>query len=115
MHNLRQAMGKSYALYQLEGVVEFDEGYLEKATSEKVKLKRGRGSQKQVQVVVMAASTPLENLVTGQQESHCRCFKMRALPNHLKSSINEIVKQNFNESSIVFLERATVMSIFLNM
>ncbi len=32
-------MGKRDALYQLEGSIEFDEGYFEKATSKKVKLK----------------------------------------------------------------------------
>ena len=106
MHKIRQAMWKRDALYQLEGEVEFDEGYFEKATSEKVKLKRGRGSQKQVQVAVMAESTPLENLVTGQKESHCRYFKMKVLSNHLKGSVNEIVKQNFNESSIVFSDKS---------
>ena len=52
-------MGKRDALYLLEGAIEFDEGYFEKATSEKVKLKRGRGSQRQMNVAVMAESTPL--------------------------------------------------------
>ena len=63
MHKIRSAIGKRYALYQLERVVEFDEGYFEKATSEKIKLKRGRGSQRQMNVAVMAA-TPLEDLDT---------------------------------------------------
>jgi len=58
-------MGKRDALYQLEGAIEFDEGYFETATSEKVKLKRGRGSQQQNNVVVMAESTPLEDIETG--------------------------------------------------
>jgi len=107
MHKIRHAMGKRDALYHLEGEIEFDEGYFEKATSERVKLKRGRGSQKQVQVAVMAESTPLENLVTGKQESHCRYFKMKVLSNHLRGSVNEIVKQNLNESSIVFSDKST--------
>ena len=72
-------MGKLDALYHLEGEIEFNQGYFEKATSEKVKLKRGRGSQKQVQVAVMAESTQLENIVTVKQESHCRYFKMKVL------------------------------------
>ena len=48
---------------KLEGAVEFDEGYFEKVTSEKIKLKRGHGSQRQMNVAVMAA-TPLEDLDT---------------------------------------------------
>ena len=39
MHKIRFAIGKRYALYQLEGAVEFDEGYFEKATSEKINSK----------------------------------------------------------------------------
>ena len=100
-------MGKLDALYHLEGEIEFNQGYFEKATSEKVKLKRGRGSQKQVQVAVMAESTQLENIVTGKQESHCRYFKMKVLSNHLRSFVNEIVKKYFNESSIVFSDKST--------
>ncbi len=46
MHKIRSAMGKRDALYQLEGAIEFDEGYFEKAICAKVKLKRGRGSQR---------------------------------------------------------------------
>lgn len=51
MHKIGSAMGKRNALYQLKGAVEFDEGYFEKATSQKVKLKRGNGSQRQLNVV----------------------------------------------------------------
>ena len=49
MHRIRVAMGKRDNLYQLEGMVEFDEGYFSTETNEKDKqnLKRGRGSQKQ--------------------------------------------------------------------
>ncbi len=46
MHRIRDAMGKRDDLYQLQGEVEFDDGYFEKATSKHVKLKRGRGSQR---------------------------------------------------------------------
>jgi len=42
--------------------VEFDEGYFEKATPNNIKLKRGKGSQRQMNVAVMAESTPLEEL-----------------------------------------------------
>ena len=67
MHKIRSAMGKRDALYQIGGAVEFDEGYFEKVTSEKIKLKRGRGSQRQMNVAVMAESTPLEDLDTGKK------------------------------------------------
>lgn len=59
MHKIRGAMGKRDSLYTLKDMIEFDEGYFEKATSERVKLKRGRGSQRQNNVAVMAESIPL--------------------------------------------------------
>ncbi len=58
-------MGQRDVFYQLKEAIEFDEGYFEKATPEKVKLKRGRGSQRQINVTVMTESTPLEDLDTG--------------------------------------------------
>lgn len=65
MHKLRQAMEQRDALYKLEGMIEFDEVYFEKTTSEDVVLKRGRGSQRQSNVAVMAESTELEDIETG--------------------------------------------------
>ena len=46
MHRIREAMGKRDDLYGLNGMIEFDEGYFEKATkqSNQENLKRGRGS-----------------------------------------------------------------------
>jgi len=49
-------MGKRDDGYRLEDMVEYDEAFVGKATKPKVKnnLKRGRGSQKQSKVAVMA-------------------------------------------------------------
>lgn len=107
MHKIRSAMGKRDALYTLDGSIEFDEGYFEKATAEKVKLKRGRGSQKQMNVAVMAESTPLENIETGEKSSQCRYFKMKVLQNHKSDLINEVVSENIDEQSIVFSDKST--------
>lgn len=48
MHRIRSAMGKRDDLYNLEDMIEFNEGYFAVATkeSDKQKLKRGCGSQK---------------------------------------------------------------------
>lgn len=107
MHKIRGAMGKRDALYQLEGAIEFDEGYFVKATSEKVKLKRGRGSQKQMNVAVMAESTPLEDLKTGEKSNQCRCFKMKVLPDHKADAVDETIQQCFADMSIVFTDKST--------
>lgn len=107
MHKIREGMGKRDALYQLEGAIEFDEGYFEKATSEKVKLKRGRGSQRQMNVAVMAESTPLEDIETGIQSRQCRYFKMKVLYDHKADTINDTMEENFKEKSIVFSDKSS--------
>lgn len=109
MHKIRVAMGKRDDLYKLEDMVEFDEGYFEIATKEKDKknLKRGRGSQRQSNVAVMAESTPLENPKTGKKSSHCRYFKMKVLDTHKKEEVNSTITDNFEEMSIVFSDKST--------
>lgn len=107
MHKIRDVMGKRDALYRLEGMIEFDEGYFEKATSENVKLKRGRGSQRQMNVAVMAESTPLEDLDTGKKSNQCRYFKMKVLQDHKAENINNTVEESFDEKSIVFSDKST--------
>lgn len=81
MHKIWKAMGERDKLYELEGMVEFDEGYFSTETSKKdnENLKRGRGRQKKTNVAVMAESTPLENIETGKTSHHCRYFKMKVL------------------------------------
>lgn len=109
MHKIRGAMGKRDALYGLEGMIEFDEGYFEKATSKKErnKLKRGRGSQRQSNVAVMAESTKLEDPGTGNKDSHCRYFKMQVLGSHDKDEVNGLVQKDIDELSIVFSDQST--------
>lgn len=109
MHRIRKAMGKRDALYKLEGMVEFDEGYFSIETSEKDKqnLKRGRGSQKKTNVSVMAESTCLEDIETGKTSKQCRYFKMQVMNNHLSEDINKIIEDNFDEKCIVFSDKST--------
>lgn len=109
MHRIRGAMGKRDGLYQLEGHVEFDQGYFEVATkpAKKKNLKRGRGSQRQLNVAVMAESTPLEDPETGNQQSQCRYFKMKVLGSHKSKEIDQTLKENFDQKSIVLSDKST--------
>jgi len=109
MHKIRQAMGQRDDRYQLEGMIEFDEGYFATETCkvEKENLKRGRGSQKQKNVAVMAESTPLEDVETGKKSKQCRYFKMKVLENHKSEVIGRIVEENIDEMSIVFSDKST--------
>ena len=106
MHRIRNAMGNRDNLYTLNGMVEFDEGYYEIATAEHIKLKRGKGSQKQQNVAVMAESVPLEDIETGKKIKSCRYFKMKALDTHKTDSIDQVIQENVDQKSVVFSDRA---------
>lgn len=106
MHVIRQSMGKRDALYKLEGMIEFDEGHIKKATPKATKLKRGKGSQGRLNVAVAAESVLLEEVESGKQTKHCRYFKMQVLDSHKSSSINEVIKNSIDQSSIVFSDRS---------
>ena len=105
MQKIRKTMGKRDNMYTLEGAVEFDEGYFEKATSEKIKLKRGRGSQRQANVAVMAESTPLEDIETGKTSNHCRYFKMKVLKTHLGKEIEETIIFSDKSTSYIHIAK----------
>lgn len=107
MHKIRDAMGKRDALYLLEGEIEYDEGYFTTATSKYKKLKRGRGSQRKTQVAVMAESTPLEDIQTGEKSKHCRYFKMRVIDGHQSEHTDQVIQDSLSEKSIVFSDKST--------
>ena len=109
MHKIRESIGKRDDLYNLIDMVEFDEGYFTVEISEKEKenLKRGRGSEQQVNVAVMAESTPLEDIDTGKKSSSCKYFKMKVLKTHKADEINEIIKDNIEEKTILFSDKST--------
>jgi len=109
MHRIRKAMGNRDSLYNLEGMIEFDEGYFSTETNknDKQNLKRGRGSQKKKNVAVMAESIPLEDIETGKKAKQCRYFKMKVLNSHNAHEIDQIIKGNFDEMSIVFSDKST--------
>ena len=109
MHRIRKAMGQRDKQYNLDGMIEFDEGYFSTDTSkrDKQKLKRGRGSQKKTNVAVMAESTHLEDIDTGKTSKHCRYFKMRVLESHNSEEIDQVVEESFDEKCIVFSDKST--------
>lgn len=109
VHKLRKAMGNRDARYTLEGMIEMDEGYftIESSEIEKSKGKRGRGAAGKTPVSVMAESTQLEDIETGEKTSQCRYFKAKVLDSHLSDEINDIIKESFDEKSIVFTDDST--------
>tara|TARA_R110002020_G_C16129661_1_gene761026 strand:+ start:109 stop:1035 length:927 start_codon:yes stop_codon:yes gene_type:complete len=109
MHKIRAVMGKRDDLYLLQGMVEYDEAYVEKATRKKVqeRLKRGKGSQKQSIVAVASESTPLEDLSSGKKGKHCGFFKMKKLEDVSKDSVEQFVGKAVASSSVLFTDKNT--------
>lgn len=87
-------------------MIEFDEAYFEKATPDEIKLKPGKGSQKQQNLAVSAASTFWENIETGEKSKHCRYFKMNVLEGHKSDTIKNAIQDSIDEESIVFTDKA---------
>jgi len=106
MHRIRNAMGNRDAQYTLEGTVEFDEAFFQKAAPDEIRLKRGKGSQKKQNVAVMAESDFLEDVETGQIDKSCRYFKMKVLDSHKTESINKTVNENIQNRSFVLSDKA---------
>jgi len=109
MHRIREAMGKRDEKYQLNGMVEFDEGYfrIEASKEDHKNSKRGRGSKRRQNVAVMAESTYLEDIETGKVSKHCRFFKMKALSSHKSEEIDETVESSIDNETIVFSDEST--------
>ncbi len=109
VHKLRKAMGNRNARYTLEGMIELDEGYftVESSEIEQQKGTRGRGASGKQNVVIMAESTPLEDLKTGGKKRQCRYFKPKVLDDHKAEGINDVVKSSLDDQSIVFTDKST--------
>ena len=109
VHKLRKAMGTRDEKYTLEGMIEFDEGYftVESSEIEQEKGVRGRGAVGKQNVAVMAESTTLENMETGEKSKSCRYFKAKVLETHLSLEINETIKKSIDNQSIVFTDKST--------
>lgn len=109
VHKLRKAMGKREERYTLEGMIEMDEAYFTVETSELAKSKgvRGKGAKGKSNVAIMAESTPLENIETGEVSNQCRYFKAKVLSNHKSNDIEKTVRESIDDKSIVFTDKST--------
>lgn len=109
VHKLRKAMGDRDAKYTLEGMIEMDEGYftVESTEIEQAKGKRGRAAAGKQNVAVMAESTQLEDLKTGEKSSQVRYFKAKVLKTHKADEINQTVEESLDEKSIVLTDKST--------
>jgi len=111
-HKLRVVMGKRDDCYRLEDMVEYDEAFVGKSTKTKVrsKLKRGRGTQKQAKVAVMAKSTVLEDPKSGKVDKNCRYFKMKKIKNLETKTAQALIKEFIDSDSVLQTDKSTTFS-----
>ncbi len=111
-HKIRVVMGKRDNIYRLEDMVEYDEAFVGKAVNNrtKSKLKRGRGSQKQTKVAVMAESTVLEDPDSGKHEKSCRCFKMKKIKNLEAKTAQALIKEFIDKNTVLQTDKSTTFS-----
>ncbi len=108
MQKLRKTMGIRDREYQVDKIVELDEGFFESVDTENdkkdkdKKLKRGRGSQRQTKVIVMASTIhPLKPPKKHKKPTKFRYVRM-IVTNDLKAeTVDFQVKSNIEGSSLV--------------
>ncbi|WP_158846181.1 IS1595 family transposase [Algibacter sp. L1A34] len=110
VHKLRKAMGERDDRYTLEGMIEMDEGYftIEASENDHKTQKSGRGSKTKSNVMIMAESTVLENLDTGEVERQCRYFKAKVLTDHKPQGTDQTLQSSIDgNQNIVFTDQST--------
>lgn len=109
LHKLRAVMGQRDDKYTLANEVELDDGFFEtvKSTSKpedkSKKNKRGRGSEKQTKVLVMAESKhiPGRKPKTGRPVKKVGYLKMKVVQRLDSSSVNQSVEKHISKETVV--------------
>lgn len=104
LHKLRNAMGKRDAEYTVCGMVELDEGFFstEAPDSEKGRpLKRGHGSQKKTQVLVLAETADGTPAKKSDKPTKVKYIKMFVIDNLKSKTIDGKVKMYVNPDSTI--------------
>lgn len=113
-HKVRVFMGKRDDTYKLEDMIEYDEGYVAKATkvAKKKKLKKGRGSQQKAKVAVMAESTVLEDFKKKKLIKSCRYFKMKKIDNLKAKTAEKLIKGLIDKNAVIQTDESTTYADF---
>jgi DNA-directed RNA polymerase subunit RPC12/RpoP len=108
LQKLRKTMGIRDREYQLDKIVELDEGFFESVDTEKSdeekdeKRKRGRGSQKQSKVIVMASTVhTLKAPENHKKPMKFRYVRMIVVKDLKAETIDQQVKANIAYNSLI--------------
>jgi transposase-like protein len=118
MHKIRRVMSKRDEKYELNGCLEFDEGFFESVDQKDViehpegkepqpptKNKRGRGSERQAKVLVMVESEPsISAPKKGKPNRKVGYLKMVVMEDLKAESINAVVEKSVNKTVSVLTD-----------
>jgi hypothetical protein len=115
MQKIRVTMGNRDSKYQLDKIVELDEGFFESVDTEKEekdeKKKRGRGSQKQSTVMVMASTIHDFNAKKKYNKpTKFRYVRMLVVDNLRSETVGQKVKENISNDTVVKTDNYTSYS-----
>jgi len=115
MQKIRTTMGSRDSKYQLDKIVELDEGFFESVDTKKddkdEKKKRGRGSQKQSTVMVMASTIHDFNTKKKHNKpTKFRYVRMLVVDNLKSETVGLKVKENITNGSVVKTDNYTSYS-----
>lgn len=107
LHKIRSVMGLRDGEYDLCGEVELDDGFFETVSPDRDReqpLKRGRGSQRQTTVLVMAESEKVDNADNGKRHSTDRKLgyvKMKVVNSLKMKEVTPKVNDNLTKGSCI--------------
>jgi len=108
LQKIRMTMGSRDSKYQLDKIVELDEGFFESVDTEKdddeksTPKKRGRGSQKQTTVMVMASTVHVFNKIKKfNKPTKFRYVRMLVVDNLKGQTVGEKVSENIKYDTVV--------------
>lgn len=110
LHKLRAVMGKRDSQYQLDQLIELDEGFFQSPDTDKKKHdeekpKRGRGSQSQSKVLVMVSSKismdKTKDIKKYKKPSQLKYIKMHVINDLKGATIDKEVKENIKKDSVI--------------
>lgn len=115
MQKIRTAMGAREDGRTLSGMVEIDEGFFTTVDSEnrgnrKPKLKRGRGSQNQTSVFVMAETKTSKSRKKGRPAFSCKSFKLTVMEDQTGETINSISHKSLDPKTRAKTDNARAFS-----
>lgn len=106
MQKIRVSMAARDEQYELSGMVEMDEAFFETVNPEQTgkrrkARKRGRGSEKQTAVLVMAQTEKAKKRQKNRPAYRCKFFKMNVMPDLTAQTVNSISEKSLSPETNV--------------